>query len=432
MKIGRYRVLRELGQGGMARVTLCEAPSGRQVVVKRPLKDEPDAYDRLLDEAQAGARINHPHAVETLDFFTDEGIPHLVVAYVPGRSLLEVREQGPLDPAVVLRIGRQISEALHIVHSATASDGTPLHMVHRDISPSNIVLSADGDACLIDLGIAQSAESVSQRTKTGFLRGKVAYLAPELFFGRPYSPASDLWALGVVLFEAALGRKALEGGQPEVVAQIVGGHVMDLRPGEHIDCALEGALLRLLHPNPDSRVRRASEAAALLSMYERDLGDDAKAAAVLAATGSSPRPAVVGTLLDEEADSAFDLDEVGGTLGATAPFGTEEDEDYFGATVRERPAPVLAHAVAPSSMDRPFDVAASDWMYQAETSLFARLGRSSTMLVPYPEPLSEASAKDRLLHYVSELRDLTHPSAQLASSAPRYFDPWAMDSSPGQ
>jgi serine/threonine protein kinase len=184
---------------------------------------------------------------------------------------------GKVSVSVVARIGRQLADALHALHSATSDDGAPLAMVHRDVTPSNIILGIDGDARLIDLGIARSAESRADRTGTGFLRGKVKYLAPELFSSPAYSPASDVWALGVVLMELALGRSAVRGGRAEAVARIVAGRLLELEPNESLDPRLHRVLARLLEPDP-ARRPNAKETSVLFSMMEKDFGDTRAAA----------------------------------------------------------------------------------------------------------------------------------------------------------
>jgi serine/threonine protein kinase len=400
MKIGRYRVKKELACGGMAKVFLGEAPSGRQVVIKRPLREDPEAFDRLLDEAQAGARLEHHYIVETLDFFADEqDIPHLVLGYVEGRTLLQVRDDGPLDADIVLRIGRQMCEALDVLHRATDNEGDELGMVHRDISPSNIVLGTDGCAHLIDLGIVRSTEAVSAKTRAGFLRGKIGYLAPELFFGQSYSPASDLWALGLVLFEAALGRRAITGSQPEMTARIVGGHVMTLKPGEELDARLNQALMQLVHPNPELRVNRARDAVALFRMLEHDSADDVEERAATAARGNVSRT-VVGTLLEESEEIV--------SLG-TADFEAidelsdpEEAVETGPATRWDRPAPL--------------SLTSSD-IHGLATDMLAEDGGSTTSLIHVDEPPN--TVHERLLHYVAELQSLTHPS----EAGPPLFPP---------
>jgi hypothetical protein len=285
--VGSYEVLSELGDGGMGTVTLGRSSSGRLVVLKQPHPGDATLRDLLLDEARVGLRLKHPNIVETIDFFEIDNQAVLVIAFVSGASLQDLRAFGPLPLPVVARIGRQIAEALDAVHHATDESGRPLNILHRDVTPANIMLGHDGDARLIDLGIAKHDERMAEKTKTGFLRGTLRYMAPEIFDRGVYSPASDLWALGVSLLDAALGRQAIPGLEGEVVARIVAGRVLDLRPGEKLDRGFQKAIKKLLHHDPNKRPKRGSEAAALFAMLEKGYGSDASAAsqAVIDAIG---------------------------------------------------------------------------------------------------------------------------------------------------
>ncbi len=263
-RIGRYEVVRELRGGGMGTVTLGKSPDGQLVVLKRPHSVDPEAAVRLRDEARIGARLLHPSVVDTLDLFElDSGVPVLVVAYVDGPSLEVLRPLGPLPIGVIARVGRQIAEGLAALHESTDEHGQPLHILHRDVTPGNIVVGRDGDAKLIDLGIARFSERQAERTQDGFLRGTMRYLAPELLQGDTYSAASDLWALGMVLWEAALGRFAYRGETDrEVLAGILRGEPMELDEGEHVDEEVIELIRALLQPSPLTRIRSGAAAAA--------------------------------------------------------------------------------------------------------------------------------------------------------------------------
>ena len=288
---GRYDVIGELGSGGMGQLMLARAPGGARVVIKTAHAREDD--ERLRDEARVGMRLLHPHIVETLDLVENNGRPALITAYVPGASLFDLRRRGAMAPAVVCRIGKQIAEALETLHDAVDEHGQPLKMLHRDVTPGNVLLGYDGAARLIDLGIARSTESRAARTESGAVRGTLRYLAPELFAGGPHSVRSDLWSLGVVLFEALLGREATRGPMAAAVGKIVAGRVMDLDPGETPEPAVVKGIAQLLRMDPLSRPARARDAAALFGMLEkqlaggRDVGEDARGT-VIAAMGPEP------------------------------------------------------------------------------------------------------------------------------------------------
>ena len=274
MRIGRYEIIDELGAGGMGKVRLARAPSGRLVVLKTALGRDKDDDERLRDEARVGLRLRHPGIVETVELFEHEGRAVLVTAFVPGATLYELRQGGPMPGAVVCRIGRQVADALDAIHNATDEGGRRLEILHRDVTAGNVMLGHDGNARLIDLGIARSVETRAMRTETGMLRGTLRYLAPELFAGESYTGASDLWALGVVLWEALLGRPAIRGSDAEAIGKICSGNVMQLDASEQPDPRVQKAIGQLLKKSVPDRLRRAREGAALFSMVEKQIGGD--------------------------------------------------------------------------------------------------------------------------------------------------------------
>lgn len=263
----------DIGGGGMGRVRLARGFDGRLVVLKTAIHEEDD--ERLRDEARVGLRLRHPGLVETIELFDIEERgrkrPVLVTAYVPGTSLLELRRHGPLPGAVVCRLGRELAEALSALHNATGEDGGLLGVVHRDVTAANCLVGHDGRARLIDLGIARSQENRALRTEAGMLRGTLRYLAPELFDGGPYSPQTDLWSLGVALWEALLGRVAVVGNDAVAIERICAGLVMVLEDGEQPDPIARQAIAHLLVPSPLGRPRSAADAADLFAAAERIL-----------------------------------------------------------------------------------------------------------------------------------------------------------------
>lgn len=340
-RIGPYEIVGTLGSGGMSSVSLARAPGGALVVLKRQHHEEDD--EALRDEARVGVRLMHPSIVETLDLVEHQGRPVLVVAYVSGATLADLRATGPLPTSVVLRVGRQIADALACIHTAYDEDGTPLSIVHRDVTPANIMLGHDGQARLIDLGIARSVVQRRERTRAGFLKGTLRYLAPEVLKGGESTPWSDLWALGMSLWEAALGRLAVDGTDTSVFAAIVDGKAHELRPGEQMDPRVGHCVGHLLRAAPAHRPPSAAEAAKMFRTFSLAFEDDevdALAADLVARTvGDEAR-------LGEKAAELV-VDRAAATFGG--PLGDWRVAPAFSSA--GRPAPFPAVAVTRASPD---------------------------------------------------------------------------------
>jgi serine/threonine protein kinase len=278
MRIGRYEVLSELARGGMGGVMLAHDPAGAVVVLKMQASTEDDA--RLIDEGRIGQRLSHPALVETKELIEHQGRPVLVLGYVPGVTLHVCRRLGALPLQVLVRVYRQIAEALTAIHTATDERGHPLAIIHRDVTPANIIVGFDGDARLIDLGIARFSESQADRTAAGMFRGTLRYIAPEILAGEKQSQASDVWALGLGLFESVLGRRATTGTEAEILAAIFQGRTLQMFPGEALPPSLAPIIGGACARDPRQRLT-ASTVAAMLADVERAAGDTRSATAYL-------------------------------------------------------------------------------------------------------------------------------------------------------
>ena len=220
---GRYSLDREIGRGGMGAVWLGrDEVLGREVAIKRighqPGGTSPDLV-RAEREARIAARVNHPHVVAVFDLVQEGDQQWLVMEYVDGPTLAElIREQGPMSPDRAAAILAQAAEALSAAHAAG--------VVHRDVKPSNILVTPEGQVKLSDFGIAR-AEADASLTQTGLVTGSPAYLAPEVASGQLATPASDVWSLGATLFHTLAGEPPYD----------VGDNVL-------------GALYRIVHEEP--------------------------------------------------------------------------------------------------------------------------------------------------------------------------------------
>lgn len=183
------------------------ADFSRIVVVKRmhkQLAEEPEYAAMFLDEARMSARIRHANVVQTLDALEVADELWIVMDYVAGAALSKLRELGRVPPMIALAIFEDVLAGLDAAHSATAADGTSLALVHRDISPQNVLVGVDGVARLADFGIAK-ARNRANVSMAGQFKGKVAYAAPETLRGTPATIASDIWSTGVTLWETLVG-----------------------------------------------------------------------------------------------------------------------------------------------------------------------------------------------------------------------------------
>ncbi|MFC9844045.1 protein kinase [Streptomyces sp. NPDC060223] len=247
---GRYRLAEQIGRGGMGTVwraqdeVLSRDVALKRLHVQRHLTDDELAtlYERTRREARSAARIAHPNVVVVHDVVDDEGLPCIVMEYVPSTTLGELlKGGGTVPPGEAARIGLGMVAALRAAHAAG--------VLHRDVKPGNVLLGAGGRVVLTDFGIAM-ASGTSTLTKTGELVGSVDYIAPERMRGHRPGPAADLWALGATLFQAVEGRPPFRKDTAVETAYSV---VADpLEPMKHAG-PLEPLVEALLAKDPDAR-----------------------------------------------------------------------------------------------------------------------------------------------------------------------------------
>ncbi|MCA9684360.1 MAG: serine/threonine protein kinase [Myxococcales bacterium] len=223
VSMGRHQLLFPIGHGGMSDVYLAVVTSAGSVakllVVKKlraSLLDEPEALSMFMDEARLAARLHHPNVVQTFEVGQEGPIPYMTMEFLDGQPLHRVirrtAETGvePLTLGMRLRIIDEMLEGLHYAHELRDYDGTPLQVVHRDVSPQNLFLTYDGQIKLVDFGIAKARDSLTQ-TEIGALKGKLAYMSPQQAAGEIVDRRADIFAAGVMLWELLAGRRLWAG-----------------------------------------------------------------------------------------------------------------------------------------------------------------------------------------------------------------------------
>ncbi|MFV9504768.1 MAG: Stk1 family PASTA domain-containing Ser/Thr kinase [Oscillochloridaceae bacterium umkhey_bin13] len=286
---GRYELERKIGEGGMARVySGRDLRLNRRVAVKIPhshFLNEPDFLDRFRHEAQAAAMLTHPNLVDIYDVGQDGDVHYIVMEYVDGVDLKQIiAREAPLAVERAVSLAEQIAQGLYAAHRAG--------MIHRDIKPQNVLVTNDGRARITDFGVAKSHLSTAL-TETGIAFGTVDYLSPEQAQGRPATAQSDVYALGVVLYEMLTGRLPFSGDNAIAVAM---KHVSEPPPAPCslnpcIPIGLEALVLRTLAKDPAQRPQQAQEFARLLRDYNQ-LAEQATAVnPAMARPAAPPAPA---------------------------------------------------------------------------------------------------------------------------------------------
>jgi serine/threonine-protein kinase len=358
-RLDRYELLCPLAYGGMASVWLARFGGRRGferlVVVKMILpqySQDPRFQEMFADEARIASRIEHGNVARILDVGEVDESTFLVMEWVDGDSLSKIaraaEQRGQrVPPGVALRIVADAAAGLHAAHVLRERDGTLLHVVHRDVSPQNILVSNAGTTVLIDFGVAKARDRVSQETSVGQLKGKIRYMAPEQALGREIDHRADIWALGAILYELFAGAPPFDGPNevatlhkltsgvppnalpptvPDAVRAVVAralAYDPDARyaSAAELNVALEAALLAIGQPTPVGAVahftgqlleerkaaRKRAVDAALASAHARDAdraSSVAMAAAYPASSGALPVPAPSGPELPSAPGSA--------------------------------------------------------------------------------------------------------------------------------
>ena len=285
--LGKYTLLAQIGEGGMGAVYRSVHPQlHRPVAIKVILGNATaETRNRFLREAHMATQLSHPHIVRVYDVDEDNGILYIVMELVEGQSLSALLRQGRMPLEQVLRIGTELALALDYAHSHD--------VIHRDLKPGNVLLRPNGSTVLVDFGLARLAGSGSgeQLTQSGMVIGTLAYMAPEQIQAQALDGRTDIYALGVLLFQMITGRLPFEGD----TAQMLFSHVYNQPPapsttGALLPPALDSLIVAMLAKHPASRPQRAAEVADVLKAISANAATPPAYAAYTGPTAAQPQP----------------------------------------------------------------------------------------------------------------------------------------------
>ncbi|WP_437724483.1 serine/threonine-protein kinase [Sorangium sp. So ce861] len=278
-RLGRYELLRLIGEGGMAQVWAARMEGSRgfhKVVALKTLipalARDPQFQRMFLDEANLAAKIHHRNVVEILDLGDTDGVLFLVMEWIDGQTMQRLLRPGlrpmPISPAMAARVVADAAHGLHAAHELHDERGVPLGIVHRDVCPQNILIDRDGTVKVADFGIVKAFERLGDTTQTGEIKGKGEYMSPEQAQGHPVDRRSDIFSLGVVLFEAVTGALPFQVLHDLVLPQT--GASEPPRPtliAPQCPRDLEEIILKALARDPDQRFQTAGEMASALEDF---------------------------------------------------------------------------------------------------------------------------------------------------------------------
>ncbi|MEU5877458.1 protein kinase [Spirillospora sp. NPDC047279] len=339
---GRYRLVTQVGRGGMGTVWQAhDEVLGRDVAVKEVilphgLTDEERSvqYKRTFREARTAARLGHPGVVTVYDVVEEDGRPWIIMELIHARSLDQViKQEGPLEPRRAAEIGRQMLAALHAAHDAG--------VLHRDVKPSNVLVTRGDRAILTDFGIA-TATGDATLTQTGLVMGSPAYIAPERARGRTAGPASDLWSLGVTLYAMVEGRSPFERAEPmAALVAIISDEPDPAANAGRLAPVIDG----LLAKNPDQRMDAIEAGRLLDEIVRRETIDTQRTLAVEVDLEDLMAGAATATPGYAEPEARADDYRQEYRQGYEQDYEREDEHAYDGAeTVQDEPEPPAADA----------------------------------------------------------------------------------------
>jgi eukaryotic-like serine/threonine-protein kinase len=364
---GKYQLEKKLATGGMAEVWLARQTGiegfNRNIVVKRiltHLAEDPEFVNMFLQEARIASRFNHPNIAQIYDLGENAGMFFIAMEFIHGEDLGRVMRRAWstgqwVARSLAIRIVADSAAGLYYAHTRVDEQGRPLRIVHRDVSPQNILISFDGSVKLVDFGIAKAADQVSH-TKSGAIKGKFAYMAPEQAGGRPLDARTDIFALGLVLYELITGVRPLK--RDNEIATLQAALECAIEYPSHVaevPSSLDEVVMRALAKNPDDRYRDARQFQMALEQYLVQEGTVATSVQISElmetifadrlleeARLGAPAPAIQSNVSNPAAEPAQSVDEdrLSNTQPASNPgvrFAKRSSQS--GASSIPRPAP---------------------------------------------------------------------------------------------
>ena len=329
-RIRDYEIIARLKAGGMATLFLARrvgaAGFSRHVAIKvvHPHLAEDQGFIRMfIDEALLSARIQHPNVVHVEELGEDQGTYFLAMEYVHGSALSTLlgslaKLDRRLSPDLAVWIAMRLADGLHAAHELKSDEGQPLGVVHRDVSPQNVILSMSGNVKLIDFGIAKAASSTAKKTETGSLKGKLRYMSPEQAYGHDVDRRTDIYALGIVLWEMLTMHRLFSGANDlQILDQV---RAPKITPPSQLSAdvspALDAVVLSALAADPAMRPQTAQDFRRMLgeAMPSANNVDSGRVAEVL--------EAVLGERL-EQRRAALPESVSGISLAKTSPVPEE-------------------------------------------------------------------------------------------------------------
>lgn len=407
-----------LASGGMGRVEVAVRRGEqfeRLFAVKRlhvQYAEDPAVRDMFLDEARIAGLIQHPNVVHVVDVGADEEGPFLVMEYVEGLSLSEVikhhvQEEKLIPLSVGLDIVRQVALGLQAAHELTNREGQRVGLIHRDVSPQNVMVSYDGCARLTDFGIAKASERLT-KTHTGVLKGKYGYLSPEQLRFEDPTQASDLFSLGVVLFEVLACRRLYGQGGLKAARQVLNEPPPDLaddRPD--VPSEIIGLVFRLLAKDSEHRPESARVVADALQDALRGLDDEERVA---------PSDYMSELFGDQQKARRAKIAKILKGIDHSSQRSVSSSPPSATMTRRESPPPSrrgFLYAAIATCVLVAGGVSAATWTAQAPIAAPAKLVQPQSVRAELPQPVPLASEATRTPLVVPPIEEAASPRATM-------------------